>query len=245
MTGSNALSAVSKTLKFAALAVFCSFGVLSVDHYYRLEEYAAELSSKFNMIVFLDKACKDGSKACEDIGALGFLSVDEHVTAEDVYAGAVEKNPFLKDISVPGDKEAFQAYVKVTPLDLPTEEFLVIARNSLMQIENVDEVVFDASVFNDYVKAKNTVILLQKTGLVFALAMFVLFLAQSVLFVLEKEGNARKYISNTIAYLIMSSLGFVAVWGVCVFMQYPLLLDEKAAFFIIPLSAAIGIIFKD
>ena len=242
---SSVVSAFSKTLKFAALAVFCAFSVLSVDHYYKIQDYAAQLSSKFNMIVFFDRDCKDDSKVCEEIESLGFVSVDEHIAAKDVYAKAVEKNPFLKEVSVPGDLQVFQSYAKVSPLDFPTEEFLVIARNSIMQIENVDEIVFDPSVFKEYTEVKNTAFLLRKTGFIFALVIFVLFIAQSVLFMLEKEENTRKYISNIIAYLIMSAIGFVAVWGVCVFIQYPLLLNENAAFFIIPLSAAIGIVFKD
>ncbi len=242
---SNAVSALSKTLKFLAIAVFCSLSVLIANHYYQLQEYAAELSSKFNITVFLDKSCKDDSIVCENVEALGFVSVDEYISAEEVYDKAVEKNPFLKDVSVPGEKEAFQSYMKLTPLDFPTEEFLVIAKNSIMQIEDIDEVVFDPVIFNDYVKVKNIAVLLQKTAIVFALIMLVLFIVQSILFIIEKEENTRKYITNIAAYLLMSSLGFVAVWGICVFIQYPLLLDEKAAFIIIPLSAATGIIFKD
>ena len=162
----------------------------------------------------MDKSCKDDSIVCENVEALGFVSVDEYISAEEVYDKAVEKNPFLKDVSVPGEKEAFQSYMKLTPLDLPTEEFLVIAKNSIMQIEDIDEVVFDPVIFNDYVKVKNIAVLLQKTAIVFALIMLVLFIVQSILFIIEKEEK------HSQIYNQYSSISFNVIIGFCCSVGY-------------------------
>ena len=243
MNASN--KAISKAIKFVSIAVISGFCVLAADHYYRIENHARELLPKLSMTVFIDKNCNDDAQVCDAIEALGFVTVSEYVHSKDVYDKAVEKNPFLKDVSVPGDSEIFQSYVKVSPSSFPTEDFLIDARNSIAGVENVNEVVFNPENFKEYVRAKNLLIFYQTILLVFAAVIFALLIAQSVLFILASEDNTRKFIIGAIVCLIAASTGFVGAWSICLFMQHPLIIDEIAAFYIIPLIAAFGIIFKD
>jgi len=243
--GSSSINVASKFLKFAALAVFCAFSVLIANHYYYIDSYAKKLSSELDMTVFISKNCPDDAKVCGEIGALGFVAVDKYVSSQEAYFKAVEKNPFLKDISVPGDAGAFQSYVKVVPTKLPTDDYLVAARNAVAKVPDVSEVVFDPSRFKEYVQARDTLSFYQTFGLVFIIAVFVFFVVQSSLFIAAKEENARKLVTNFFAYLVAASAGFAGVWGTSVFLQYPLLIDQFAAFFLIPLTAALGIILKD
>lgn len=239
------VKAAAIILKFAAIAILSAFAVLIANHYYQLNNYAQDLKSKLNIIVFIDQKSEDDAKVCNDIEALELVSIDEYVDSKDVYTKAIEKNPFLKDISVPGDRNSFQSYIKISPLELPKEEYLVIIRNSISDIQYVDEIVFDPEPFKEYVETVNILSLYRQIGLVFAIIISILFIAQSVLFIFETKGNIKKLFVNIIAYLIASSVGFLCVWSICLFLQYVLVIDEIAAFYIIPLTAAFGIIFKD
>ena len=242
---SASIKAASKVLKFIAIASVAAFCVLASNHYYQIKQYSQNLLPELNMTVFLDKNCEDGAKVCDAIGALGFVNIDEYVRAEEAYLKAVEKNPFLKDISVPGDSEVFQPYIKASPMSMPTEEFLIAARNAVAQVDDVSEVVFNPGNFKQYERAVNILSFYQRLIIVFSALMLIMLIIQSILFIFESEENTRKLVTNSIAYLVAASAGFVGMWSVCLFAQYPILIDETAAFFIIPLSAALGIIFKD
>lgn len=242
---SASVKAASKVLKFAAIAIVSAFCVLAADHYYQIEKYTQSLIPKLDMTIFIDKNCEDDSEVCDAIEALGFVTINEYVNSEEAYSKAVEKNPFLKDISVPGDSDIFQSYIKAFPLDLPTEDYLVLARNAVSDIDNVHEIVFNPEKFKEYVRSKNLLNVCKMILMAFAIAMAVLLIVQSVLFVLQSEENSRKLVTNAIAYLLAASLGFVCAWSVCLFIQYPLIIDEIAAFYIIPLIASFGIILKD
>ncbi|MCL1972462.1 MAG: hypothetical protein FWG57_05685 [Endomicrobia bacterium] len=242
---SDSIKTASKIIKFVSIAVISGFCVFAADHYYRIENHARELLPKLSMTVFIDKNCNDDAQVCEAIEALGFVTVSEYVHSKNVYDKAVEKNPFLKDVSVPGDSEIFQSYVKASPSSFPTEDFLVAARNAVSGVENVSEVVFNPEVFKEYARVKNLLDFYRKILLIFAVIIIVLLISQSILFILESEDNTRKFIIGAISYLIAASIGFVVVWGICLFMQYPLIINEIAAFYIIPLTAAFGIIFNE
>ncbi len=239
------LKPFSKSLKFVALAVVSAAAVLLANHYYEIYEYEKQMSSQLSITVFIDKACQDGEQVCDALNSLGLVSVGEYVSAESAYTKAIEKNPFLKEISVPGDTGYFQSYVKAFPSKLPTDEYLVIARNAMAEVKDVDEIVFDKDGFRQYVQAKNFLTFYRDFALIFALAIFFLFIVQSALFIAEKEQNYRKLITNVLAYLLAAAGGFLAVWCVCQYIQYPLLVGEKSIFLILSITAALGIIFKD
>ncbi|MCL2484862.1 MAG: hypothetical protein FWF00_02340 [Endomicrobia bacterium] len=236
---------LSKIVKFISLSVFCAFCVFLSNYYYELRTDAENLVPKFSIIVFIDKTVKDTAGILEAVESLGIVSVEEFVSGEDVYSKAVERNPFLKDISVPGDKDVFQSYLKVLPKDFPTEEHLLSIKKGLLETEGVDEVIFEQEFFAEYVKIKNILEFYSEAFFIFAIVIFVLFVFKSVLFVLENESNAKKFIANLLVYLFAGAFGFAVLWSVCVFIQYPLLVKEEAAFFIIPFTAICGIIFKD
>ncbi|MDR0485167.1 MAG: hypothetical protein LBH29_00390, partial [Elusimicrobiota bacterium] len=141
---------LKKLLKLSVIAAFCAFFLLIANHYYYLKDYAENLSNEANVIVFIDKASKDDAAVCDAIEALNLAVIDEYVHAKDVYAKAVEENPFLKDVSVQGMDSSFQSYVKISPKELPTEEFMADLRNQLYKIEYIDDVIFDAPLFKHY-----------------------------------------------------------------------------------------------
>ena len=244
-TNINYINAVSKALKLVSLAVFCAFFVLLSNYYYSLQNDAGKILSGLSVTVFLDKNHEDINAIREDVESSGLVSVKEAVSGQDAYLQTIEKHPFLKDISVPGDKESFQAYLKVLPKDFPARDNLLSIKNGLLKIEGVDETVIDFAGYEEYVKIKNAIEFYFNASIIFAIVVFVLFVFKSVLFVAENELNARKLAGGFSSYLLAAAAGFIILWGVCVFVQYPLSVKEGAIFCIIPFTAACGIIFKD
>ncbi|MCL2389858.1 MAG: hypothetical protein FWD54_04590 [Endomicrobia bacterium] len=241
----NHINVISKALKLVSLAVFCAFFILLSNYYYSLQSDADKIISGLSITVFLDKNHKDKDVIWEAVESSGLVLTKEFVSAQDAYLKTIEKHPFLKDVSVPGDKESFQAYLKVLPKGFPAQDNLLSIKNGLLKIEGIDEVVIDFTSYGEYVKIKNVIDFYFNACLIFAIIIFVFFVFKSVLFVAENESNARKLAVGFSAYLLASAAGFVILWTVCVFVQYPLSVKEGAVFYIIPFTAVCGIIFKD
>ncbi|MDR1942015.1 MAG: hypothetical protein LBQ47_06790 [Endomicrobium sp.] len=239
------INAASKALKFCALAGICAFAVLFVNHYYALDLYAQQLYSQLAVTVFIDNNHKDYSKLCRDIEDSGILTLDEYVAAAQVYSKAVEKNPFLKDISVPSDAQSFQSYARFLPSVFPDSKYLSDIAKMLGSMEGVDEIVYDAAVFEKYARLKNALSFYKRIGLLFAIIIFMFFAAQSALYILKKEDKPKKAAANAAACLAACAIGFLCVWSVCVFFEHELVIDETAAFLIIFITSFFGIIFKD
>jgi len=244
------LKTASRVLRFAAAAFLCASFVFAANRYYEIETSAEELFSKIQIIVFFDKQNRDCDKTVNEIESLGILNLAEYVPSQQAYSKAVEKNPFLKEVSVPQDANYFASYAVFSPADIPTSEHLTLMRAAVMQISGVDEIIFNKSICAEYVKTENTLVFYKSAAVIFAIIIFIFFALQCLLRILKKSGQTKKIAAKrlfleTAAYLISSSLGFVILWGSCQFAQYPLLINETAAFIIIPLSAALGVIFKD
>ncbi|MDR2426049.1 MAG: hypothetical protein LBD46_02545 [Endomicrobium sp.] len=241
---SSSINVASKILKFATIVITSAFCVLAANHYYEIKKYSQSLLPGLVITIFIDKNAEDDAKVCEAIKSLGFVTIDEYAGSQEVYEKAVEKNPFLKDISVPRDSEIFQSYIKASPAALPTDDFLIEARNAIAELENVSEIVFNPENFQKYVRNEKLLAFYHGIFIIFAVIISVLLTAQSILFILQSEENSRKLITNCMAYLLSSSVGFIGMWSGCLFAQYPLIIDEIAAFYIIPFTAAFGIIFE-
>ena len=242
------LKTASRILSFFAAAFLCASFVFAANRYYEVRAAAAELFSEIQITVFFDKQNRNCDKTVKEIESLGLLNFAEYTPSEQAYSKAVEKNPFLKEVSVPQDANYFASYAVFSPVDIPTPEHLTLIRAAVSQIEGVDEIIFDRSLCGQYVKAENTLLFYKSAASIFAIITFAFFLLKCLLRIFKKGEFAKKVaakrlVLETAAYLISSSLGFVILWGVCQFAQYPLLIDETAAFIIIPVSAAFGIIF--
>jgi cell division transport system permease protein len=236
------VNTVFNSVKFATLALFCVFFVLIANHFCRVKDYAESLSRYLNITVFFDNNAKENGSVKEDLENTGFVSVKEYVNTSEAYSKAIERNPFLKDVSVPGDVKSIEAYAVVTPKSMPDENFLLEMRNSLEQVSNVDEVVFDISVFKQYVEVKKTLLLYHKIFFIFAVSVFVLFVLKCVFFVTREELNDKKLVKKFVAYTFASALGFLAMWSVCVFVQYPLSINDASILCIIPFTAVLGVV---
>ncbi|MDR3071625.1 MAG: hypothetical protein LBU29_03440 [Endomicrobium sp.] len=235
----SVLKAVSTVIKFVGVAFFCIFFVLIINHFYRIKEYATALSKNLNVAIFFDNNVRDNENVVKAIEATQLVSVREHVNASEAYAKAVKKNPILKDVSVPDDLKAMQAYVVVVPKSIPDEDFILKMRNSLEKISGIDEVVFDASAFEHYVKIENLKLFCQKISCIFVVLILILFILKVVSSFLK--GGLKESAKNIFSYVIASAFGFFAVWIV----QYSLVISGGAILCSIFFAAIIGIIMDN
>jgi cell division transport system permease protein len=236
------IKTASELLKLAVVASLCAFCILVSGHYCRLKNYAKTLSENLNIVVFFEKNSTDDAVIREEIETTGLVSVKEYVNVAEAYSKAVEKNPFLKDISVPDAAKSVQSYVLVAPRSIPNKNFLSEMRSVLERISGVDEIVLDTSVFKHYAEIENLLSFYRKIFFIFAIFILILFVFKCTLFVLEQELDVRKIAANIFLYLLSSSTGFLILWTVCICSRHPLLFDKIAIFSIIPFTAVLGII---
>ncbi|GHT49476.1 hypothetical protein AGMMS49990_00240 [Endomicrobiia bacterium] len=238
----NIVDTIFNSVKFVVLAMLCVFFISITNHFCRIKDYAESLSKNLNIIVFFDDNAKKDGSIKEDLENTGFVCLKEYVDKSKAYSKTIERNPFLKDVSVPNDAKSIEAYAVVTPKSMPDEKFLLKMKNSLGQISNVDEVVFDASIFKQYVEVKKTLSLYNKIFFIFAALVFVLFALECMFFVVSEELDNKKLVKKFVAYILASVLGFLVIWVVCTFVQYPSSINKISILCIIPFTAILGIV---
>jgi len=236
--------AASKVLKFFALALLCAFAVLTADYYFAFSQELSSLSKNLTITLFL-KNSADESGIAADLESFDFARFVEYIDSAKAYEKAVEKNPFLKDVSVPGDTDSFQGYAVFVPSDIPTQDYLIFLKEELLNLKDADEVVFDPAVFEKYAEGLNVLRFYKSAGAIFALAVLFFFIVRSAFFLLSKEGKFLKLALQFGAYLLCAAGGFLILWSVCLFLNRELLISQYAVFAVIPIIAAIGIILKD
>jgi cell division transport system permease protein len=236
---------VFNLIKFAVLVMFCVIFVLIANHFCTIKDYAKSLSKNLNVIVFFDNNAKEEKSLKEDLENTGFVLLKEYVDKSKAYSKAIEANPFLKNVSVPNDAKSIEAYAVVIPKSIPDENFLLKMRNSLERVSNVSEVVFDASIFKQYVKFEKMLLSYHNIFFTFVVLIFVLFILKCVFFIAREELNSKKLIKKLLEYILASSLGFLATWATCVFTQYPLSIGDVSVLCAIPFSAFVGVVLDE
>jgi len=243
-TDKSKIKMAVKIFKFAALTLLGAFCFLIAGHYCRIRNYAANLSKYLNIIVFFDKDSKDDAAVVEKIEATGLALAKEYVSSAEAYLKAVEKNPFLKNISVPDSAKAIQSYAVLSPNFVPVGNMLSEMKNTLKNIPGVDEIIVDMPVFEQYVKVKNLLSFCQKIFIIFEIAAFVLFIFKCVFFIVEHESNSRNLVLSILLNCLSLIFGFFVLWFLCIYMHCPLLIDGHTVFSMASFIAFIGIILN-
>jgi cell division transport system permease protein len=233
---------MSEVAKFCGIAFCCAFFILIVNHYCQLKDYVLSLSKNLDVIVFFNNNEKEDVAIKSQLEMSNLVSVKEYVDAAAAYSKAIEKNPFLKNISVPDDAKAIQAYAVVAPNSTPDENFLLEMRSNLEAIADVDEIVFDISLFKQYVDIKNLILFYQKLFFIFATAICVLLIFKCISYVMSEESRCKILFKNIFSSLMASGFGFLAAWTICLYTQYSLCIADKTILLIVSFAAMIGII---
>jgi cell division transport system permease protein len=232
-------------VKFAALIMLCVIFILVANHFCKIKDYAKLLSKDLNVIVFFDNDVKEWQGVKESLENTGFVLLKEYADKSKAYSKAIEANPFLKDVSAPDDIKSIEAYAIVIPKSTPDENFLLKMRNSLERVPNVSEIVFDASVFGQYVKIEKMLLSYHKIFFIFVTLIFVLFALKCVFFITREELNSKKLVKKMFEYTLASSVSFLATWIVCTFFKYPLSIGDVSVLCAMPFSAIVGVLLDE
>jgi hypothetical protein len=229
-------------IKFLALFFTCIFFILLINHFYQIKNYLLTLSNNLDIIIFFDKDLNDYEKIKEELESTSLVSFKKYVDAAEAYLIAIEKNPFLKDISASGDIKSIQAYAIVTPKLIPDETFIIEMEKSLENISNIEDIVFDSSSFKHYVKTKKNKLLYQKLFFLFGLVVLSLFAFKCAVVFAKKELSSRKLIEDILLYFLICVCASIVTWSICAFIQYTLLIDYVGVLCTISITTALGII---
>ncbi|MDR0956277.1 MAG: hypothetical protein LBL77_00135 [Endomicrobium sp.] len=238
----NITQATFNLIKFLILSVTCVFFVLIVNHFYQIKNYLLTLSNNLDVIVFFNKDLSDYEKIKKEIESTSLLSFKKYVNASEAYSIAIEKNPFLKDISISNDIKSIQAYAIVTPKSISDESFILEMKKKVENISDVEEIVFDSSSFKHYVKTKKNELLYQKIFFVFGLIILIFFGLKCIFVFVKKELNGGKFIKDILLHFLVCAASSFLTWFVCVFMQYTLLIDYLGVLGVIFIATALGIV---
>ncbi|MDR2066938.1 MAG: hypothetical protein LBP57_03770 [Endomicrobium sp.] len=236
---------IADTIRFLSIIFLSSFFILILNYYYQVESYVSSLYDELNIVVFFKNDIKDINVITDEIAKKETLFVKEVVDSSQAYLKALERNPFLKDISTLDDVEFIGSYAIVLPKATFDENYLLEVRKNIEAIDGVDEIVFDAYSFNQYRKLKNLLMLCQKTFFYFFIVVGVLVVFKIIFTIFVQESAIKKLVRKFCFYFMATSLGFFIIWMLSIFVQYDLSVNKPLILFVIPFVTVFGLIFDN
>ncbi|MDR2395277.1 MAG: hypothetical protein LBD57_01500 [Endomicrobium sp.] len=236
---------VNNIIKFLSVMFFSSFFVLFLNYYYQVQSYVCSVYDDLNIVVFLKNDVKDIKAICEEITKEDELYIKELVDSSQSYLKALEKNPFLKDISTFEDIGSIGSYAVVLPKEIFDEKYLLKIRNGIEAINGVDEVVFDTYSFNQYRKLKSLLISCQKTFFYLFVIFGSLIVFKFIFAVFLQGFFIKKLIRKLCFYFMAASVGFFVIWMFSIFVQCDLSINKPLISLVIPFVTIIGLVFDN
>jgi cell division protein FtsX len=244
--GKKIAKIISGLLKLVTLAFLGILFVFVANHYYQIKNYAEALYEGLNIFVFFDKNSKDEDekKILESINSQDSVSLKEYLNTVYAYKKAVEKNPLLSNLSLPGDSKSLQGYAIFKPKSIPDDNFLLEMRSMLERIDGIDEVVFDESDFLHYAKIQKQLLLYEKVFFI-VISVFFTFLVLKLVLAYIACVDMLKTAKKLFLYLFVSSLGFLLFWILCKHIHYSLLISQTTVMLIISFTCVIAAMFDE
>ncbi|MDR2666099.1 MAG: hypothetical protein LBB92_01440 [Endomicrobium sp.] len=240
----SVIKIANNIIKFTAVTLLCFFCILVSRHYYQIKNYSATLYRNLNIVIFFNEnSSKEDMDIIEEIKATNLVFIKEYVSASEAYSRAIKKDPILKDISS-DIKSSIQAYAIAIFRTIPKKNLILNMKKTLEKISGVDEVVFDMSIFEQYLKTKSLLSFQKKIFLIFGITVFILFTFKCIFFIIEYKLSIKKFVIDIFLYLSYSMFAFLIFWIVCTYMDYPLLINEITLLSVVPFVAALGIILN-
>jgi cell division transport system permease protein len=224
-------------LKFTAAAILCAGAVLTMNMFFQEKDRAASLYADLNFHIFLNKNLSEIENATvQNISNLDLLDIVEYVPSNEVYKRAVEKNPFLGNVSVPNVATVFQSYIVATPATILTAQALKTIEDAFYGMESVDELVFDKAAFLQFIALEEKLKFYQKAGYILAGAFAALFLIEFVIFMFAAKEKRKKFLLSFCICFIGAIAGFWLLQGLSAYINYALTVDQISALLAIPFT---------
>jgi cell division protein FtsX len=221
---------ISRVIEVLAVLFFGAFLFLAANRYYDTLNYTQTLKPELTVTVFFDKDSKNDDAAVSQIRALSGVDFAEYVSAENAYAKALENNPELENFSVvSGRLQAFAV------LNVASDVKLENLKNSLLEIENVNEAVYNLETFEHYNQFAAVLNLYEKAFVVLFFAGLILFAAKSILFFISYADSIKKYLAKLLGAFFCGYGAYAVLLLISViFPDYHILLSENMLITAVP-----------
>lgn len=236
---------VYNIIKFLNVMFFSSFFVLILNYYYQVQSYVYSLYDELNIIVFFKNDIKDIKIVADEITKIEILHIKELVDSSQSYLKALERNPFLKDISTLDDIESIGSYAVILPKEIFDENYLLKIRDGIESISGVDEVVFDTYFFNQYRKLKSLLVSCQKTFFSLFIIVGGLIVFKIIFAIFLQEFSIKKNIRKFCFYFMAASIGFLIIWILSIFIQSDLSINKPLISLVIPFVTIFGLVLDN
>jgi cell division protein FtsX len=222
---------------------FSSFFVLILNYYYQVQSYVYSLYDELNITVFFKNDVKDIKVLADEITKIEMLHIKELVDSSQSYLRALEKNPFLNDISSLDDNiDSIGGYAVVLPKEIFDENYFLKIRDGIESINGVDEVVFDTNSFKQYRKLKNLLMSCQKTFFSLFIIVGGLIVFKIIFAIFLQESPIKKLVGKFCFYFMAASIGFFIIWILSIYIQCDLSIDKPLISLVIPFATIFGLV---
>jgi cell division protein FtsX len=231
-----------KSFVFMLIATILLFTIFSLfmDNFCKLKKNKTDLSKRVYITIFFNNFTNTDKhfslvKFIEDTKILILKEYVDEVTA---YSKAIERNKFLNELYIPGMEKSLQAYAVVIPKNIPDDTFLFSMNEKLKKNTNIDDVVYNKDIFNEYVFISKQFKFYKKILYFCVLLVLIMFIYKC--FFIKKHF----FIKKTLYYFISSIIFFFILKITSIFFKYVLFVNNFVAIQII-LFTTIFVIILD
>lgn len=234
---------LSKILKFCLIISINIFFIFILQYYLNMQDAFSKFNSDLKISLFVAKDSDvEKDYIIEKLSSYKSFDTLEYIDSSS-FEKLVEINPELKDV-VPEETVLLPNIVLLNNISVNSYEKLEELRNNLLELDFVQDVIYDVKAYNIFFKYKN---LFEEYKKIFKIIFFVIlfiFILKFLFFILK---SLYKDILFEVVYGIVEA--FIAYTIICLFLVFEqntiFILNWHILYFIVPLSSMISLITKE
>jgi cell division transport system permease protein len=217
---------------------------LFIDNFYKLKKTKVDLSKKVYITIFFNNSANIDKRALsvKIIENTKNLMLKEYVDEFTAYSKAIERNKLLNELYVPGMEKSLQAYAIVIPKDIPDDTFLSYINEKLKKNSNIDEIIYNKDIFNQYVFVSKQLRFYEKILYFYVLLLLIMFVYKCIFLIFSKKIF---FIKKMFYYIMYSVISFFILKVVSIFFKYILLINSSVSVKIILFTAIFMIVLDN
>jgi hypothetical protein len=217
---------------------------LFIDNFCKLKEIKVDLSKKVYITIFFNNSTNVDKHALsvKIIKNTKSLLLKEYVDEVTAYSKAIERNKSLNELYIPGMEKSLQAYAVVVPKGIPDDTFLSYINEKLKKNSNIDEIIYNKDIFNQYVFVSKQLRFYEKILYFCILLVLIMFVYKCIFIIFSKK---KIFIKKIFHYIIYSVTSFFILKVVSIFFKYSLLFNSSIAVKIILFTVVFMIVLDN
>lgn len=234
---------LSKILKFFLIILVNIFFVFILQYYLNIQNDFAKFNSDLKISLFIDKnSDQEKEDVMDKLSSYKIFDMVEYIDSSS-FEKLVEINPELKDV-VPEETVLLPNIVVLNNVSVDGYEKLEELKNELLEIDFVQDVIYDVKAYKLFFKYKN---LFEEYKKIFTIIFFVISFVFVLKFLFFMLKSLYKDILFEIVYGIFAALAAYTI--ICLFLIFKqntiFILNWHILYFIVPLSSMISLITKE